>query len=95
MSRLPSYPRPDPAPGIGEAVGVDRGAIVSAALSTGELLAVPPLSPARQRRLRYLQRKLARARRGSHRRAQRGFPSQNSTLAIKMAAKDWGREDLH
>jgi putative transposase len=58
-----------PGPGTGAVVGVDRGVAVSAALSTGELHSVPRLSPGRQRRLVRLQRKLARARRGSGRRA--------------------------
>jgi putative transposase len=56
-------------PGTGATVGVDRGITVSAALSTGELGCVPRLKPRRQRRLRLLQRKLARAKRGSGRRA--------------------------
>src|SRR5437868_8114889 len=64
-----ALPDPVPAPGTGEVVGVDRGVAVAAALSTGELLRIPRLSPARQRRLRHLQRKLARARPGSNRRA--------------------------
>src|ERR1039458_5771878 len=51
-------------PGRGSAVGVDRGVVVSAALSTGELLTVPRLSPGRSRRLVRFQRKLARAKRG-------------------------------
>ncbi len=34
-------PEPVPGPGTGEAVGIDRGVAVSAALSTGELLSVP------------------------------------------------------
>jgi putative transposase len=57
-----------PAPGNGEVVGVDRGVRVSAALSTGELLTVASLRPAERRRLRRLQRRLARARPGSNRR---------------------------
>ena len=39
-------PEPIPAPGNGEAVGIDRGVAVSAALSTGEMLTVPGLSAA-------------------------------------------------
>jgi putative transposase len=58
-----------PAPGNGRVVGVDRGVTVSAALSTGELLAAPSLRPAEARRMRLLQRRLARATRGSNRRA--------------------------
>ncbi|WP_084959082.1 RNA-guided endonuclease InsQ/TnpB family protein [Thermoactinospora rubra] len=64
-----AIPAPIPAPGTGEAVGVDRGVAVSAALSTGELLTAPTLRETEQARLRRLQRKLARARRGSARRA--------------------------
>src|SRR5208282_2727288 len=63
-----AIPEPIPAPGNGEVVGVDRGVTVSAALSTGELLTVPRMSPQRQRRLVALQRRLARAQRGSKRR---------------------------
>jgi len=58
-----------PAPGNGRVVGVDLGVTVSAALSTGELLAAPSLHPAEARRLRLLQRRLARGKRGSNRRA--------------------------
>ena len=61
-------PEPIPGPGTGEIVGVDRGVAVSAALSTGELLRCPRPRPAERARLRRLQRKLARARRGSGRR---------------------------
>jgi putative transposase len=49
-------------------VGVDRGVTVSAALSTGELLKTPGLRPPEQRRLRLLERRKARQRKGSHRR---------------------------
>ncbi|WP_020391191.1 RNA-guided endonuclease InsQ/TnpB family protein [Kribbella catacumbae] len=61
-------PEPIPAPGTGEVVGVDRGVTVSAALSTGELLTCPGLSDREQERLKHLQRRLARCRRGSNRR---------------------------
>jgi transposase len=61
-------PEAIPGPGTGQVVGVDRGVAVSAALSTGELLRCPGLRPAERVRLRRLQRKLARARRGSGRR---------------------------
>jgi len=47
---------------------VDRGVAVAAALSTGELLRCPALTRREQQRLRRLQRKLARASRGSVRR---------------------------
>ncbi|WP_344591907.1 transposase, partial [Actinomadura vinacea] len=62
-------PPPVPGPGNGSAVGVDRGVAVSAALSTGDLLKVPGLTPGETRRLELLSRNLGRARRGSRRRA--------------------------
>ncbi|MGW1344901.1 RNA-guided endonuclease InsQ/TnpB family protein [Kribbella sp. NPDC002412] len=60
---------PDPiaAPGLTKVVGVDRGVVVSAALSTGELLHCPGLKPAERIRLLRLRRRLARAQRGSNR----------------------------
>ena len=61
-------PRPVPAPGNGQVIGVDRGVTVSAALSTGEMLTVPGLAAGEQRRLQHLERALARARQGSNRR---------------------------
>jgi putative transposase len=62
-----AIPDPVPGPGNGEVVGIDRGVAVSAALSTGELLHVPGLTVRERKRLRRLERKLARARRGSER----------------------------
>src|SRR5271165_328900 len=61
-------PEPVPAPGNGQAVGIDRGVVVSAALSTGEMLHAPGLAARERIRLRRLQRRLARAKRGSNRR---------------------------
>lgn len=61
-------PDPVPGPGNGRVVGVDRGVTVSAALSTGDKLHCPKLSVREAVRLRLLERKLARARRGSARR---------------------------
>jgi putative transposase len=63
-----AIPEPIDGPGTGGAVGIDRGIAVSAALSTGEMLRVPGLTAAETARLRRLQRRLARARRGSGRR---------------------------
>ena len=62
-------PAPVPAPGNGQTVGIDRGVTVSAALSTGDLLHCPALTARERARLRRLQRTLARAKRGSNRRA--------------------------
>jgi putative transposase len=78
---------PDPisAPGNGQIIGVDRGVTVSAALSTGELLTVPGLSTGEQRRLARLQRKLAKARKGSNRRG-----TVKAAIA-KLRAREAGR----
>jgi putative transposase len=78
---------PDPINGPGDrsVVGIDRGAAVSAALSTGDLLYAPRLSMAESKRLRVLQQRLARAKRGSRRR-------EKTRLAIaKLKARDRDR----
>ncbi|WP_232000662.1 RNA-guided endonuclease InsQ/TnpB family protein [Mycobacterium kyorinense] len=78
-------PCPIPGPRDGSVVGVDRGVAVSAALSTGELLHAPSLTPGEQIRLRRLHQRLARARRGSHRR-------QRTKLAIgRLRAREADR----
>jgi putative transposase len=82
-------PPPIPAPGTGEAVGIDRGVAASAALSTGEILSAPRLGPSRQRRLRRLQRRLARAERGSHRRTQVKLSIARLRAREADARKDW------
>ncbi len=64
-----AVPDPVPAPGTGTVVGVDGGVTVSAALSSGEMLHCPGLRPGEQARLVRLQRRLAKAQRGSNRRA--------------------------
>ena len=63
-----AIPDPIAAPGNGQVVGIDRGVVVSAALSTGDLLHAPGLTVRERLRLRWLQRTLARAKRGSNRR---------------------------
>jgi putative transposase len=82
-------PEPIPGPGTGEVVGIDRGVVVSAALSTGELLHCPGLHLAEQTRLQLLQRKLARARKGSNRRSR--VKTAIATLKAREAdrRKDW------
>jgi len=82
-------PLPIAPPSTGSVVGVDRGVAVSAALSTGEMLTVPRLSPAQQRRLCRLQRRLARARRGSKRRARVKLAIAKLRVRDADARKDW------
>jgi putative transposase len=61
-------PEPIAAPGTGGVVGVDRGVTVAVAMSTGEMTSPAGLNPNEAERLLRLQRRLARARRGSNRR---------------------------
>lgn len=84
-----AIPEPVPAPGLGESVGVDRGVAVSAALSTGELLKAPAVSEAEARRLLRLQRKLARAKRGSNRRGRVQLARAKLKARETARRKDW------
>ena len=61
-------PQPIPGPSDGSVVGIDRGVTVTAALSTGELWHASGLSRGEAKRLKVLQQRLARAKRGSNRR---------------------------
>jgi putative transposase len=87
-----AVPDPIAGPGTRQVVGVDRGVSVSAALSTGELLTCPRLSAARQCRLQRLQRKLARAGRGSNRRARLKSAIARLKARETDARKDWAEK---
>jgi transposase len=87
-----AIPEPIPEPGKGAVVGIDRGVAISAVLSTGELLTAPRLGPARQRRLRHLQRKLARAKRGSGRRIRMKLAIARLKARETDARKDWAEK---
>ncbi|HXZ70477.1 MAG TPA: transposase [Streptosporangiaceae bacterium] len=87
-----TVPAPIEGPGIGQVVGVDRGVTVSAALSTGEILTCPRLSMGRQQRLKRLQRRLARARRGSNRRSQVKSAIARLKAREADARKDWAEK---
>jgi transposase len=82
---------PDPVdgPGTGQAVGIDRGIAVSAALSTGEMLRVPGLTGTESARLGRLQRKLARAVRGSTRRGKAKTAIARLKAREADRRKDW------
>ena len=84
-----AVPAPIEGPGTGQVVGVDRGVIVSAALSTGQMLSSPRLSAGQQRRLKLLQRKLAHAKRGSNRRARVKLAIARLRVREADARKDW------
>jgi transposase len=84
-----AIPEPVQGPGTGEIVGIDRGVKVGAALSTGEMLTVPRLRGREAARLLRLERKLARAKRGSNRR--RDVKAQIARMKAREAdrRKDW------
>jgi len=82
---------PDPilGPRDGSVVGVDRGVAVSAALSTGELMRIPGLTRGERIRLRRLQQCLARAKRGSNRRARTRLAIARLKAREADRRRDW------
>ena len=87
-----AIPDPVPAPGNSEVVGIDRGVVVSAALSTGEMLHVPGLTTWERRRMRRLERKLARAKRGSNRRGRVRLAIAGLRAREADRRKDWAEK---
>ena len=85
-------PGPVPAPGNGQVVGIDRGVTVSAALSTGEMLHCSGLTGRERIRLRRMQRKLARARRGSNRRGRVRHAIARLRTRESDRRKDWAEK---
>jgi transposase len=85
-------PEPIPAPGDGQVVGIDRGVAVPAALSTGELLTVPGLTARERARVRRLERKLARAKRGSRRRGRVRLALARLRARETDRRKDWAEK---
>jgi transposase len=77
------------APGNGEIVGVDRGVVVSAALSTGELLCVRGLTVPERKRMLRLERMLRRAQRGSNRRKRVRLAFARLKARETDRRKDW------
>jgi putative transposase len=84
-----AIPEPVPGPDDGSVVGIDRGVAVSVALSSGELLCVPGLRTGETKRLRRLQQRLARARRGSHRRARKKLAIARLRARETDRRRDW------
>ncbi len=87
-----AVPGPIPAPGNGQAVGIDRGVAVSAALSTGDLLRAPGLGVAERTRMLRLERQLARARRGSNRRRRVKYAIARLKARQTDRRKDWAEK---
>jgi transposase len=84
-----AVPEPIPAPGNGKVVGVDRGVVIAAALSTGELLRMPSLTDRERKRLLRMKRKFARARRGSNRRTRVRLGIARLKARESDRRKDW------
>jgi putative transposase len=82
-------PEPIAGPGDHSVVGFDRGVAVSTALSTGELLHAPGLSRGEAKRLTVLQQRLARAKRGSARRARTKLAIAKLKAREADRRKDW------
>ena len=87
-----AIPEPIPAPGNGQTAGIDRGVAVAAALSTGELLRVPALTRRERTRMRRLERKLARTRRGSNRRGRIRLAIARLRVRETDRRKDWAEK---
>ena len=89
---LAVIPEPIPAPGAGGVVGVDRGVTVAVALSTGEMTSPGGLSLKEAGRLLRLQRRLARAARGSNRRHKVKALMQGVKAKDGDRRKDWAQK---
>ena len=85
-------PAPISAPGNGKVTGIDRGVATSAALSTGELLHAPGLTVRERNNLRRLERRLARARRGSNRRERVRLTIARLRARERDRRKDWAEK---
>ena len=84
-----AVPDPVPAPGSGEVVGVDRGVAVAVAVSTGEMTSPVGLRSKEAERLLRLQRRLARAGKGSGRRAELKVQIARLMAREGDRRKDW------
>jgi putative transposase len=82
-------PNPITGPSDGSVVGIDRGVAVSAALSTGELLHAPSLTPGEAKRVAVLQQRLARCQRGSNRRERAKRAIAKLRARERDRRKDW------
>jgi transposase len=87
-----AVPDPVPAPDNGQVVGIDRGVVVAAALSTGQLLHVPGLTAREGGRMRRLERKLAHAKRGSKRRTRVKHAIARLRARERDRRKDWAEK---
>ncbi|MFI6575929.1 RNA-guided endonuclease InsQ/TnpB family protein [Nocardiopsis sp. NPDC050513] len=82
-------PDPTPAPGDGSVVGVDRGVVITAALSTGQTLNCPQLSGKERTRRRKHERRAARAPRNSPERTAEQAKANRIRRQEANRRKDW------
>jgi putative transposase len=82
-------PEPTAAPGWGEAIGVDRGVTITAALSDGRKLNCPQLTTRERAQVRKHQRRAARAPKGSERKTAEYAKAANLKAREANRRKDW------
>lgn len=82
-------PEPVPAPGTGGTVGIDRGVIVTAALSDGRRLNCPQLTVRERAQIRKHQRRAARAPKGSEAKAAGHAKAAKLKAREANRRKDW------
>lgn len=82
-------PEPIPAPGAGAVVGVDRGVVITAALSDGRKLNCPQLTVRERAQVRKHQRRAARAPKGSPAKAREYAKASRLRAREADRRKDW------
>jgi len=85
-------PGPVPAPGNGEVAGVDRGVVITAALSDGRKLNCPRLTSRERARIRKHQRRAARAPKGSEQKAAEYAKATRLKAREADRRKDWAEK---
>ncbi len=84
-----TIPDPTPAPGDGSVVGIDRGVVITAALSDGRVLNCPGLSKREAAQRRKHERRAARAPKGSPRRQAEHTKANRYRKKEADRRKDW------
>ena len=82
-------PGPMPAPGTGEVIGIDRGVVITAALSDGRKLNCPQLTARERAQIRNHQRRAARAPKGSARKTAEYAKAAKLKAREANRRKDW------
>ncbi|MER7172926.1 RNA-guided endonuclease InsQ/TnpB family protein [Streptomyces mesophilus] len=85
-------PEPIPAPGTGRVIGIDRGVIITAALSDGRRLNCPQLTTKERAQIRKHQRRAARAPKCSEQRRTEYAAVAKLKAREANRRKDWGEK---